>query len=82
MTIKERKELLSKPNWTYKDVMAYTGFKKSKCFEIMSECKEKLNGKVLFNDHAVKRNSVLAWLGTSIEQECYIIKQLEKQESP
>ena len=79
MTIQERKELLGKPAWDYKDVMLFTGYKKSKCFEIMKECKEKLNGKVLFNKHCVKRDSVLAWLSTSIERERYVIQQLEQE---
>jgi len=80
ISIEERKRLLAIPTWNYKQVMAYTGFKKSKCFEIMRECKERLNGKILFNEHAVSRNSVLAWLGTSFEEEAYHIKQLEKEQ--
>ena len=80
ISIKERKELLATPIWSVREVMKYTGFKKSKAFEIMHECKEKLNGSVLFNSHCVSRNSVLSWLGTSIEVETYAIKQLEKEE--
>ena len=54
--------------------------KSSFLFKDMMVCKEKLNGKVLFNDHAITRNSLLAWLGTSFEVENYNIKQLEKKE--
>ena len=81
ISIEERKRLLAIPNWSYKEVMQYTGWKKSKCFQVMKTCKEKLNGRVLFNDHCVSRNSVLAFLGTSLECECYAIKQLEKEEA-
>ena len=81
MTYKERKELLAKPNWTYKEVMMYCEVKKSKAFLIMKVCKEKLNGVVLFNSHCVSRNSVLAYCGTSIEQERYVIQQLEKEQT-
>lgn len=80
LTIEERKTLLLKPVWQYGDVMKYTGFAKSKAFEVMQECKDKLNGKVIFNDHAVKRNSVLAWLSTSFEEEINKLKQIEKLE--
>ena len=80
MTIKERKELLLKPTWSYHDVMAYCGVKKSKAFQIINFCKKELNGKVIFNDHAVKRDSILAFMQTDIERERYVIKQLEKEE--
>lgn len=81
LSIRERKELLATPVWTFKEVMKYTGYCKSKSFEIMQVCKDKLNGKVLFNDHAITRNSLLAYLNSSIEQERYIIQQLEKTET-
>lgn len=80
MTIQERKELLAIPCWNYKQVMQYTGYKKSKAFEVIAICKEKLNGKVMFNDHVVKRNAVLAYMGSSVEQEKVVIKQLEDEE--
>ena len=78
LTIEERKRLLAKPTYDIKDVMKFTGYAKSKANEIMRTCKEKLNGKVLFNDHAITRNSLLAYLNSSIEQERYVIKQLEQ----
>lgn len=78
LTIEERKRLLGKPVYDYHDVMKMTGMAKSKSIAIMKECKEKLNGKVLFNDHAITRNSLLAYMGTSIEQEREIIRQLEQ----
>ena len=80
LSIKERKELLLMPTWSCEEVMKYTGFAKSKSFQIMKICKDKLNGKVMFNDHKVKRDSVLSYLDTSIEREKYIIKQLEEME--
>lgn len=71
-----KQELLSTPCWTYKDVMLYCGVKKSKAFEIMKICKEQLNGAVRFNTHVVKRDSVLAYLDTDIEKECYVLKNI------
>ena len=70
------KDLLEKPVWYCEDVIAYTGFKQSKCYQIMKFCKENLNGAVRFNPHGVKRDSVLEYMGTSLEQECYLLKQL------
>ena len=77
MAIYSKKELLTMPAWTYREVMAYCGVKKSKAFEIMKLCKEKLNGTVLFNKHAVKRNSVLEYMGTSLEQESYVLQHVD-----
>lgn len=79
MTIKDRQELLAKPVWSYHEVMTYCEVRKSKAFLIIKTCKEKLNGKVLFNEHGVKRNSVLAYLNTSIEEELEIIKRLQQE---
>ena len=72
------KELLSKPNWNYKEVMEYCDCKKSKAYEIMKVCKEKFGGSVRFNTKVVSRDSVLAYCGTTIERERYVINQLDK----
>lgn len=80
MTPQEHKELMLSPAWTYKQVMVYCQVKKSKAFEIIKVCKEQLNGKVLFDEHKVKRDSVLAYMGSSIERERYVQNQLEKEE--
>lgn len=81
LTIERRKELILNPCWTYKDVMAYCQVQKSKAFQIIDLVKKQFNGSVLFNPHVVKRDSVLAFRGTSIERERYIIKQLEADEN-
>ena len=69
-----KQDLLLTPVWDYKDVMLYCDCKKSKAYEIIKVCKEKFNGSVLFSKHGVKRNSVLEYMGTSIEQESYVLK--------
>ena len=75
-----KKEMLEMPCWSFHEVMEYCGVKKSKAFEIIKVCKERLNGVVRFNKHGVKRDSVLEYMGSDIERETYILKQLEKQE--
>jgi len=77
MAIINRQELLLKPVWDYKDVMRYCDVKKSKAYEIIKVCKEKLNGSVRFNNHGVTRDSVLAYMNTDIERESYVAKQVD-----
>lgn len=79
MTIQERKDLLAKPCWTFKDIMLYCDCKKTKAFEIMQICRDKFNGSLMLIKHKIKRDSVLAYCNTSIEHEKYIIKQLEEE---
>ena len=44
----------------------------------MAICKNELGGKLRFNNSAVSRDSVLAYMGTSIEREMYVKECLEK----
>lgn len=81
LSIEERTQLLSMPTYTYHEVMKMCQVKKSKAFQIMEIVRKQFNGSVLFNPHVVKRDSVLAYMGTSIERERYIIKQLEADEN-
>ena len=71
-----KQDLLLKPCWTYHDVMVYCDCKKSKANEIMKTCREQFNGSVLFNKHAVKRDSVLAYMGTDLEHEAIVLKHV------
>ena len=71
-----KQELLLTPVWTYKDVMLYCNVKKSKAYEIMHICIKELGGAVRFNKHAVKRDSVLAYMGSDIEREGYVLKNI------
>jgi len=72
--------LLLKPNWSVKDIMKYTGFKKTKCYEIMKIAKTKYNGKVSISSSVVKMDSVLIVLNTSIEREAYKYHLLKRKE--
>ena len=81
MTLSERKDLLGQPCWNYKQVMTYCGVKKSKAFEIIKICKEQLNGKVIFDKSKVKRDSVIAYMGSSIEHERYVLESIQEGEN-
>ena len=71
-----KQDLLLNPCWTYKDIMLYCGVKKSKAHEIMNICKKQFNGSVLFNKHVVKRDSVLEYMGTTLEHEAIVLKHV------
>ena len=80
MTLKEQEELMLKPVWTFKEVMTYCGVKKSKAYQIIKHCKDVFHGKVMFREDevVVKRDSVLAFCGSSIEHERYVAQQMRK----
>ena len=81
LTLDERKALLAKSAYDCRDVMKMTGYAKSKAFAVMKKCKKELNGRIFLNDHVITRSSLLAFMGTSIEQEVEIIRQLEKKQT-
>lgn len=60
--------------------MSYLGIKKTKAYEIMDKVKRFYNGSVPDFKGYVKRDSVLNYLGTSIERELYVLEQLERKE--
>lgn len=70
--------LLNKPNWTCKDLMEYIGCGRTKAFEIMKKVKRFYNGAIPDLNEYVKRDSVLNYLGTSIEHELYINNLMKK----
>lgn len=73
-----KKDLLSKPHWNVSDLMEYVGCKKTKAYEIMKICKKKYGGAIRFERSYITRDSVLAYLGTSIERETYVKDTIER----
>lgn len=74
----KEKTLLLKPHWNYKDLMSYVGCEKSKAYQIIKVVKARYGGKIAELPSCVKRDSVLAYLGTSIERENYVLKVLKE----
>ena len=72
--------LLLKPHWDYVDICVYVGCKKSKAYQIIDKCKKELGGSIRFNPHCVTRDSVIAYCGSSIERELYILNLKRKEE--
>ena len=71
-----KKDLLTSPCWTYKSIMEYIGCRKTKAYEIMSKVKRFYNGAIPNEPSFVTRDSVLAYLKTSVERELYVIEQI------
>lgn len=80
LQIKDTMNLLLKPIWSVADIMKYTGFKKTKAYEIMNIAKTKFNGKVYVSSSVVSMDSVLLALNTSYEREAYKYQLLKAQE--
>lgn len=71
--------LLQKPTWGYKDIMLYTGYKKSNACRIKVEAIKKFNGRVPFNTNVVKTDSVLKLLyDSSREKEIKLLAEVLK----
>ena len=71
--------LLLKPCWTCHDIMKYLGIGKTKAYKYMNVAKTKYNGSVAGNTEQVKRDSLLLTIGTSIERELYIKRQIKER---
>lgn len=74
-----KKDLLRLPIWNYKDLMQFLGCKKTKAYEVIAIVKKHFNGETSFSSSYVKRDSVLNYLGTSIEREIYIDEQIKRK---
>lgn len=77
MSKEERKTLISKPNWTYQDIMTYFGFGKTKACDIKKKAIEDFGGEISYMKTMVKADSVLALLGTSREIEAKILSSIK-----
>ena len=70
MTAEERLNYLSKPYWTYKDIMDYFNCKSSKAAEIKKKALDKpYNGSVMYMTGVVHIDAVLKVMGYSLEDE-------------
>lgn len=67
------KTLLRKPHWNYKNIMEYVGCGSTKAYEIMKVVRKKYNGTLVDLPDCVRRNSVLTFLGTTLEEELKVV---------
>ena len=67
------KNLLKKPHWNYRNVMEYCEVKTTKAYEIMKIVRKEYGGTIKHLPDCVRRNSVLTFLGTTLEEELKIV---------
>lgn len=75
-----KKELLLKPVWDYKDIMNYFGVKHSQAYKLKKRAIKEHDGTVKIGATYVKTDSVLALYGTNRKQELDTIKVLENDD--
>lgn len=73
ISIEQKKDLLSKPVWSYKDIMDYRECSKATAISIKKRAIKEKNGGVEYGDNLVKTDSVLALYGTSRQSELEIL---------
>jgi hypothetical protein len=72
--MKTKIELLSTPVWSLKDLMEYLGVKsKTTGIKIKERAFKEHNGAVPYGSRYVKRDAILALLGTNAKKELEII---------
>lgn len=79
MTIERRKELLTKPHWTYHDIAEYLDCGTTKAIQIKNQALREFGGSIRYMSQCVTIDSVLRCVGTTIEIEIEKIHKLEKE---
>lgn len=65
--------LLQRPHWTARNIAEYVGCGLTKGYEIMRIVREEYGGTIKHLPSYVRRDSVLAFLGTTIEEELKVV---------
>lgn len=68
--------LISKPSWTYQDIMSYLNVSKATAIKIKKRAIKECGGAVKFGDNFVLTDSVLSLYGSSRENEIKILKEI------
>ena len=71
-----KQELLSKPFWSYRDIMQYLNVSKTTAISIKKRAIKEKSGGVEYGDNFVKADSVLKLYGTSRSEEIEAVKKL------
>lgn len=72
--MKTKIELLSTPVWSLKDLIEYLGVKsKTTGIKIKERAHKEFDGRVPYGNQYVKRDAILALLGTTAKKELEII---------
>ena len=73
LTLELKEKILLKPCIRLQDIMLLTGFGKSTCYNLMTECKKFYGGKAGLRTDAITPKSLCLALGTTIEEEMRLI---------
>lgn len=73
LNLETKEKLLLKPILNAKDIATLTSFSRAVCYRIMTECREKWDGRVGCRTDVVTTKSVLKLLGSTIEEEMRLI---------
>lgn len=76
MEVKNKLELLSKPVWTYRDIMNYYGYSKPTAIKAKNNAIKSHNGKVSYGNQYATIDSVLELFGTNRITEIEKLKQM------
>ncbi len=76
MEVKNKLELLSKPVWTYRDIMAYYGYSKPTAIKAKNTAIKAYNGKVSYGNQYATIDSILELFGTNRITEIEKLKQM------
>ena len=79
MTLQDRKDLVAKPFWNYRDIMEYTGFKKDKAISIFKKCIKEYEGSIKYEPSYITCESFFKYYGTTRTKELAILKGLSNE---
>lgn len=74
--IRKTFELLIQPTWSYKEIMAWCHVSKTTAIKIKDRAIEINDGAVQYGSNLVKTDAVLAFYGTSREQELKLYRDM------
>lgn len=80
MTLERKKELLTKPHWTYHDISEYLGCGSTKAIAIKNQALREFGGSIRYLSQCVTVDSVMECIGTTREKEIESIRKLMGEE--
>lgn len=80
MTIERKEELLTKPYWTYHDIMEYCDCGSTKAIQIKNQALREFGGSIRYLSQCVSVDSVMNCLKTTRDNEIEIIRKIKQEE--
>ena len=80
MTLERKKELLTKPHWTYHDIAEYLNCGTTKAIQIKNQALREFGGSIRYLSQCVTVDSVMECIGTTRDIEIEKIRKLSNEE--